>query len=78
MIFQMEKVMPTFECEPLLFFLELETLDEEEDKGDTGGAGPSTTRTPKEELGDLKGGKESLNMEVASRTYASTQILEPI
>lgn len=39
-ISQMEKVMPAFECEPLVFSPKPETLDEEEDKGDIGGAGP--------------------------------------
>ncbi len=29
----MEKVMPSFEYEPLVLFLEPKTLDEEEDKG---------------------------------------------
>jgi hypothetical protein len=78
MIFQMEKVMPTFECEPLVLFPELEILDEEEDRGDIGVAGPSTIRTPEEELGDLRRGKESPNSEVVGKTYASEQILEPI
>jgi hypothetical protein len=67
-ILQMEKVMPTFECEPLVLFLELETLDEEEDRRDTGGAGPSITRTPKEEPGDLRGRKENPNKEVVGKT----------
>ncbi len=66
------------EYEPLVFFWKLETLNEEEHKGDIGGARPSGIRTTKEELGDPKGGKESPNMEVAGKTYASKQILEPI
>ncbi len=33
----MEKVMPSFEYEPLVLSLELETLDEEENKRDTMG-----------------------------------------
>ncbi len=50
--------MPSFEYEPLILSLEPETLDEEEDKGDTYGARPSCTRVAKE-LGDLRGGKDS-------------------
>jgi hypothetical protein len=40
----MEKVMPSFEYEPLVLSLELETSDEEEDKGDTNGVGSSCIR----------------------------------
>jgi hypothetical protein len=43
----MEKVMPSFEYEPLILFLERETLDEEEDKRDTYGVGPSNIRIEK-------------------------------
>jgi len=46
-ISQMEKVMPSFEYEPLVLFLELEILDEEENKKDTNGAGPSGTKVVK-------------------------------
>jgi len=46
-IFQMEKVMPTFEYDPLVLSLELKTLDEEKDKGDTSGVRPSDTITTK-------------------------------
>jgi hypothetical protein len=46
-ISQMEKVMPTFEYDPLVLSLELKTLDEEEDKGDTSGVRPSDTITTK-------------------------------
>jgi hypothetical protein len=44
MIFQMEKGMPSFEYETLILSLELETSDEEKDRGDTDGVGPSSTR----------------------------------
>jgi hypothetical protein len=44
----MEKVMPSFEYEPLVLFLELETSDEEEDRRDTNGARPSSTRIEEE------------------------------
>lgn len=62
------KVMPTFEYDPLFLSLEPKTLDEEEDKGDTSGVGPSDTITTKEEPGDLKGRKESLNREAIGKT----------
>jgi hypothetical protein len=58
----MEKVMPSFEYEPLVLSLELDTLDEEENKGDTDGASPSCTRVTKEPR-NLKGGKDSLGRE---------------
>ncbi len=68
--------MLAFEYEPLVFSLEPKTLDEKKDKGDTSGAGPSNTRTIEEELGDLRGGKESPNRVAAIKTYALEQILE--
>jgi hypothetical protein len=43
MIFQMEKVKPSFEYEPLVLSLEPETLNEEQDKMNTDGAKPSCT-----------------------------------
>jgi hypothetical protein len=67
-ISQMEKVMPTFEYDPLVLYLEPKTLDEEEDKGDTSGVGPLDTRTTKEEPGDLKGRKERFNREAIGKT----------
>jgi len=48
----MEKVMPSFEYEPSVMSPELETLDEEEDRRDTNGARPSSTKVV-EELGNL-------------------------
>jgi hypothetical protein len=78
MIFQMEKVMPSFEYEPLVFYPKLETSNEEEDKRNTDGAGPLRTKTTKEELGDLKGGKDSLKRKVGGKTYMLEQILEQI
>jgi hypothetical protein len=44
MIYHMEKVMPSFEYEPLVVFPKPKTLDEEEDKGDIAGAGPLGTK----------------------------------
>jgi hypothetical protein len=46
-ISQMEKVMPSFEYEPLVLFLELKILDEEENKKDTNGVGPLRTKVVK-------------------------------
>jgi len=39
-IFQMEKVIPSFQYEPLVLTLELETSYEEEERGNTDGVGP--------------------------------------
>jgi len=61
----MEEVMPSFEYEPLVLFLELKTLDEEEDRRDTNGARPSSTRI-EEETRDLRGGKDSPKREVVA------------
>jgi hypothetical protein len=36
--------MPLFEYEPLVVFAKLEILNEEEDKGDIHGVGPSNTK----------------------------------
>jgi hypothetical protein len=58
----MEKVMSSFEYEPLVLSLELETLDDEEDKRDKNGTSPSCTRITKEPR-NLKGGKDSLGRE---------------
>jgi hypothetical protein len=44
----MEKVMPSFEYEPLVLSLEPETSNEEDKKGDTNGATPSSTRVAKD------------------------------
>jgi hypothetical protein len=47
-IFQMEKVIPSFQYEPLVLTPKPKTSDEEEYKGHIDGVGPSETRTPKE------------------------------
>ncbi len=49
---QMEKVIPSSEYEPLVLSPRPETSYEEEDKRNTYGVGPSSTRIV-EELGDL-------------------------
>jgi len=59
--------MPSFEYEPLVMSPKLETLDEEKDRRDIDGARPSCTKVV-EELGNLWGGMESLEREVAEKT----------
>jgi hypothetical protein len=65
----MEKVMPTFEYEPLVLSLEPETSNEEEERRDINGARPLGIKTLEEELGDLKGGKESPYKEAAGKHH---------
>jgi hypothetical protein len=60
--------MPSFEYEPLVLSLELETLDDEEDKGDIYGARPSGIRVL-EEPRDLRGGKDNLEREDVKQTF---------
>jgi hypothetical protein len=55
----MGKVIPSFQYEPLIFILELETSDEEEKKGNINGIGPLGIIKEEEEPIDLKGGKYS-------------------
>ncbi len=55
-IFQMEKVIPSFQYELLVLILEPNTLDEEEERGQIDGVRPSRTRT-KEEEGIVPKGK---------------------
>ncbi len=74
----MEKVMASFEYESLILFLELETSNEEGDKGDTNGARPLGTKIAKQEPRDLRGGKDSLKREVAGKTYTSEHILKQV
>ncbi len=63
----MEKVMPSFEYEPLVLFPRPETSNEEENKGDTYGEGPLGTRFLKEPR-YRRGGKDSLEKEDAEQT----------
>ncbi len=70
--------MPAFEYEHLVLFLKLETLDEEEDRGNINGVGSSGTKTSKEEPKDLKGGKDNLKREASGETYALEQTLKLI
>jgi hypothetical protein len=78
MIFQMEKVMPSFEYAPLVLSPKFETSNEEEDIGNTDGAGPLGTKTTKEEPGDLRGEKDSPKREVGCKTYTLEFFLEQI
>ncbi len=55
--------MASFEYEPLFLSPKLKTLDEETDKGDIGGVGPSCIKVA-EQPGNLIGGKDSLEREV--------------
>ncbi len=71
----MEKVIPSFQYEPLVLTLEPESSNEEEERGHTDGARPSRTRIEEEEPADLKGGKDSLQREVSGMKYASKHIL---
>ncbi len=77
-IFQMEKVIPSFQYELLVFIPELETLDEEEEKGNIDGVGSLGTKIEEEEPVDFKGGKYSPHKEVKGMTYALEQTLKPI
>jgi len=77
-ISQMEKIMPSFEYESLILFLELKTSDEEEDKGDTDGVGTPNTRVV-EELGNLRGGKDSPKRKAIKQTLEQVEsILQKI
>jgi len=77
-ISRMEKVIPFFQYEPLVLTLESKTLDEEEERGQTDGVGPSKTRTIKEEPVDLKGGRDSSQKEAKGMKNVSKQILKPL
>lgn len=62
-IFQLEKVIPSFQCEPFVFILEPKTLDEQEERRNTYGVRPSNIRIEEEELAYLKGGRDSFERE---------------
>jgi hypothetical protein len=55
-------------------FLELKISDEEENKGDTDGARPLGTWIL-EELGDLRGGKDSLESEDVKQTLEQVEFV---
>ncbi len=58
--------MPLYEYEPLVLFPKPETSNEEEKKGDTNGARPSSTRVV-EELRNFIGGKDSPKREAVEQ-----------
>ncbi len=55
----MEKVIPSFQYEPLVLIPKPETSNEEEKRRHTNGARPSWTIIGEEELTNLKGGRDS-------------------
>jgi hypothetical protein len=55
----MEKVIPLFQYEPLVLTPKPKTSNEEEERRQINGVGPSKTRTVEEELADLRGGRDS-------------------
>ncbi len=74
----MEKVVSSFQYEPLILIPELETLDEEEERGNTNGVRPSGIITEEGEPTNLIGRKDSPQREVGGMTFVSEQTLEPI
>jgi hypothetical protein len=58
MISKMEKIMPSFEYEPLILSPKPETSNEEKYRRDIDGVGPSSIQVA-EEPRDLKGGKDN-------------------
>ncbi len=67
----MKKVIPSFWYEPLVLTPKLETSNEEEDRRNIDGVGPSGTRKKKEEPIDLKKIKDNPQRKVGDMTYAS-------
>jgi hypothetical protein len=55
----MEKVIPSFQYEPLVLPPKLETSNEEEERGNNDGAKPSGIRIKEEEPAYLRGRKDS-------------------
>jgi hypothetical protein len=55
----MEKVVSSFQYEPLILTPEPETSNEEEERGNTNGVGPSCIKTKEGEPANLIGGKDS-------------------
>jgi hypothetical protein len=70
----MERIMPSFEYEPLVMFPKLKTLDEEENRGDTDGARPIGTKVV-DQLGNLRGGKDNLKREVVEHTLEQVKFV---
>jgi hypothetical protein len=55
----MEKVMPSFEYEPLILSPKPKTSNEEENRGDTDGVTPSSIGVSKE-IGYFRGGNDNI------------------
>jgi hypothetical protein len=68
----MEKVIPSFQYEPLVLVPKPGTLDEEEKKGNIDGVGPLWTRTEEEEPTYIKGRRDSSQREVGHMTCIIT------
>jgi len=66
----MERVIPSFQYEPLVFTPKLETSDEEKERGNIDGGGLSSTKAEEEEPTNLKGKKDSPQKEASGMTYA--------
>ncbi len=69
-ISHMAMIIPSFQYEPLILTPKPKTLDKEKERGNTDGVGPLGTRTKKEELTNLRRGKDSPHKEVDSMIYA--------
>jgi hypothetical protein len=76
-IFQMQKVMPSFQYELLVLIPEPKTLNEEEDRENIDGAKPSEIKIEKEELTNVIEGRDSFHKEVDGMKYALKQIFKP-
>jgi hypothetical protein len=77
-ISQMEKVIPFFQYEPLVFTPKSKTLDEEEEKRQINGVRPSKTRTTEEEQVDLKRGRDNSQKEARGMKYVPKHNLKPL
>ncbi len=73
-IFQMEKIIPSFQYEPLVLIPEPETSNEEENRGHTNGTGPSWTIIEKEDPTNLRGGRDSSQREVGGMKYDQNKV----
>ncbi len=74
----MEKVIPLFQYEPLVLTPKPKTSNEEEERRQINGVGPSKTRTVEEELADLRGGRDSSQKKVGGMKNVLEQTLELI
>ncbi len=77
-IFQMEKVIPSFQYEPLVLTLELETSYEEEERGNTDGVGPLVQKQNKRNQQTLEEERIVPHRQACGMTYALKQTLKLI